>query len=371
MLNVSVYNRHRAACPHRRSRFWKKCDCPKWVTWHREGKEHRVSAETRDWVVAAEMAHKIEAGFRGGEPPVEGQKAMLLEMAVNLYLLDKEASHLRPATLSKLKTIFEKQMLAWFRDNGVTRLRDVSLPHLQAWRFTWIEGALAAKKKQERVKGFFHFCQRNGWITQNVALGLSRIKVEQPTVEHFSEDEQRTIYAVVDQFAKIEVHRERMRAFLMLLRHSGLAIRDAVTLERSRLTADDLLILRRAKTGEWVTLPLQTNVAAFLRRTPNDNERYFFWTGNGLPKSAVADWQRALRRVFELADLKREDGSRKRCHPHMFRHSFSIDKLSKGMHVDDLANLLGHSSTRTTLKYYAPWVKARADRLNEAVRATW
>src|SRR6266446_2738906 len=26
--------------------------------------------------------------------------------------------------------------------------------------------------------------------------------------------------------------------------------------------------------------------------------RYYFWSGNGLPKSAVADWQRSLRKLF-------------------------------------------------------------------------
>src|ERR1043166_8681873 len=30
----------------------------------------------------------------------------------------------------------------------------------------------------------------------------------------------------------------------------------------------------------------------------------FFSTGNGLRKSAVADWQRAVRRIFEIADLR-------------------------------------------------------------------
>ena len=101
-------------------------------------------------------------------------------------------------------------------------------------------------------------------------------------------------------------------------------------------------------------LPLQPQIAMYLRSImPHANERYFFWSGKGLPKSAVADWQRSLRRLFDIADLKHADGTPKRCHAHMFRHTFSIEMLVKGVPIEDVARLLGHSSVRTTEKYYA------------------
>lgn len=90
---------------------------------------------------------------------------------------------------------------------------------------------------------------------------------------------------------------------------------------------------------------------------------YFFWTGNGLRKSAMSDWQRSLRRVFEKADVKGN--------PHMFRHTFATDLLTKGVPIEDVAILLGHSSPVITAKYYSHFVKARRDRLEERVRELW
>jgi integrase/recombinase XerD len=87
------------------------------------------------------------------------------------------------------------------------------------------------------------------------------------------------------------------------MRWSGLRIRDAITLERTRLINDNLL-LYQAKTGTPVYVPLPPQVADALRTVPEGvkpNPRYFFWSGNGLPKSAVADWQRGFRRLFKLA----------------------------------------------------------------------
>jgi site-specific recombinase XerD len=341
------------------------------VTWHRDGKEHRISADTREWNVAAEAALKIEMQFRetlDPKPPHEQN----IEGAVKLYLGDRMAQHLRDSTISKLTTVFQKQFVTWCHENKLYLLRELTLPYLQAWRSTWKDGALASKKKQERVRGFFWFCHRNKWISDNPALGLSRIKADSHVADYFTPDEFKKIIVAVDKFGKIESQRARLKGMVYLLRWSGLAIRDAVTLERAALGADDRLILRRVKTGVAVMLPLQPQIAHYLRHMmESSNDRYFFWSGKGLPKSAVADWQRALRRLFELADLKHADGTPKRCHPHMFRHTFSIEMLVRGVPIEDVARLLGHSSVRTTEKYYASWVKARADRLEQSVMASW
>jgi integrase/recombinase XerD len=39
--------------------------------------------------------------------------------------------------------------------------------------------------------------------------------------------------------------------------------------------------------------------------------------------------------------------------------------------IDQVTILLGHSSVKITEKSYAPWVKARQEQLEAAVRKTW
>jgi integrase len=83
-----------------------------------------------------------------------------------------------------------------------------------------------------------------------------------------------------------------------------------------------------------------------------------------LPKTIVADWQRTLRRLFELAGV--EGG-----HAHRFRDTFAVELLLKGVPIDQVAVLLGHSSVKITAKHYSPWVKARQEQLEAAVREAW
>ena len=50
-------------------------------------------------------------------------------------------------------------------------------------------------------------------------------------------------------------------------------------------------------------------------------------------------------------------------HAHRFRDTFAVELLLQGVDLQDVSILLGHSSMKITEKHYAPWVKARQERL--------
>ena len=78
----------------------------------------------------------------------------------------------------------------------------------------------------------------------------------------------------------------RIRALFQLMRWSGLAIQDAVTLARAEIQHDEAkgiyrVITARQKTGTHVSMPIPTNAAKELLAVDNGDERYVFWTGEG------------------------------------------------------------------------------------------
>jgi len=153
----------------------------------------------------------------------------------------------------------------------------------------------------------------------------------------------------------------RLRALVLLLRYSGLRIRDAVTLPRNRVQGDKLFLFT-AKTGTPVYCPLPLVVMNALNAIPDST--YYFWTGLSKPKSAVGDWQRSLKRLFELGGVPD-------AHAHRFRDTFSVELLLAGVPIERVSILLGHQSVRITEKHYAPWVKARQEQLEADIRRTW
>jgi integrase/recombinase XerD len=348
-----------------------------WAEGTVEGTYSRKSLKTKSWERAVLLTRNIEDAAVA--KPAQRNEPMTIAGAVGEYLADAKARELAEATLYKLEIQLRKQLLGWCKTEGYKLLSEFDLRAAQSFRASWTDGALAKKKKQERLTGFFWFCIRAGWITANPTDRLGRISVTQAPTDYFTREEYDKLVDATHLYREGRgediggVHGTRIRALIMLMRWSGLRIRDAVTLERTRLINDNLL-LYQAKTGTPVYVPLPPQVAVALRSIPDGvkpNPRYFFWSGNGLPKSAVADWQRSFRRVFKLAGLEKPDGSTKRCFPHMLRDTFAVEMLLAGVPIDQVSMLLGHSSVKITEKHYSPWVKARQDQLAASVRGAW
>jgi len=410
---LSVFSRHSANCKFAHDRSCRRCNCPKWVGGQVNGYYFRQSAKTRQWAAAEEFRIKLEEALIKGLPPFgtavaagatppptptpadpppptsraevpeprvpKPRPRVTVAQAVDAYLADATSRSVETSTLKKLETIFRKQFLAWTRVEGIEYLDELDLDTLLNFRSTWEDGPLAKQKKQSRVIGFFWACVRRRYLTENPAIGLGKIKVVQIPTDYFPPDEfERVIAATYIRRGErgggdVKANQARLRTMTLLMRWSGLRIRDAVTLERHRLNGDSLL-LYQAKTGTPVYVPLPPHVVEALENIPpgpKPNPRYFFWSGNGDPKSAVADWQRSYRRLFKLANIKKPDGEEKRCHPHMFRDTFAVEMLLAGVPIDQVSLLLGHSSVKITEKSYSPFVKARQIQLQESVRNAW
>lgn len=146
---------------------------------------------------------------------------------------------------------------------------------------------------------------------------------------------------------------------------------DALTLERSAITVSGeayRVRTARTKTGTDVSVVVPAAVATEILSVPNDNPLYLFWSGKGEKKSICGNWgKRFIAPAFKHAGL--DDGGYMKAH--RLRDTFACDLLSKGVPLEDVSRLLGHTSVRTTEKHYSAHVASRQDRLDDLVKATW
>ena len=367
---LAVYTRHSRNCEHAGDARWRRCRCPKWLRGVLpDGTVVRQSAKTRSWGRAEQKARKMEAEADPAAPDRVSPRRVTVKEAVRMFLEDEEARGLQASSRKKSRTLFERQFQPWCKARKLVRLDQITPLDLTEFRASWNNGEVTTHRKHERMLAFFSFFVRNELLRKNPMAALKKPKSpETVPTDYFTPEEFEAILEAAKRYdfggGNDCRHRaDRLRALTLLMRWSGLSILDATKLERDRLSknenGDDQIFLYRAKTGVAVNVVIPSDVADLLRSLPNSNPRYFFWSGNGDPRSAAKAFQRSYWKLFRLAGIKKPDGTPKRCHPHMFRDTFAVELLLAGVPIDQVALLLGHSSVKVTERHYAPFCKAR------------
>jgi len=372
-MTVTVYARHSSKCSksgEKGAGQYKRCKCPLWLRWGRYGKK---SAKTRSWDIATKAARKLEEELElaahGIEPPKKVDH-ITIETAVDLYLSDMTQRALAKPTIDKAR-----RMLTRLRDyanaRGAILLKDVTARLLTEWRSTW---TFKAKSSSPAVhwavsKTFSKWAFRTDLIEADPSAKLKSLPSEHNQVQPLTQGEMQRLLAATDNCGFSPEIAYRVKTVILLMRWSGLACMDAVTVRRDALGDDNNLTRRRNKTNVEVFVPLPPAVAEMLRVLTNDHPDYFFWNPERIKKtSIVCEFAVLLRKVFNKAGVSH---SKEEMLSHRFRHAFAVEMLLAGVPIERVSKLLGHKTTRTTEKFYSAWVKERQRKLEAEVKDAW
>jgi integrase/recombinase XerD len=318
-----------------------------------EGRRVRKALDTQSWETGEEKLRKMD--------PYEPVGNATVTEACDSFVKDCEARNLGKETIGKYKLLTRE-----LKERFKGPLRSVTIDDLRKYRESWGMGPLSAQKKLERLRTFFKFCHESGWVRSNPATILKSPKVTSNPTLPFNNDEMEKILWAVDLFPKEGWHgtnkRKRLRAFVLMLRYSGMRIGDVATLSKDKINGNKLF-LYTAKTKTPVNIPLPKEVIKALDEIDEGN-RYYFWSGNGTVRSAKSAWQRSLKKLFRLAGIKNGFA-------HRFRDTFSVSLLESGVALETVSVLLGHSNSRITAKHYNPWVQSRQVALEAEIEKAW
>jgi len=361
--SLTLWRWHARSCPHRaKGRRWTRCTCAIWIQGSLGGQWVKRSLNTRDWAAAAAVVHGWEAS---GQIGVVKLDIPTIDQAIDAYFDDATARHLAETTLRKRRELLEGKLLPFCKTKGISLLNQLTVTTLRTFRNGWPYSALSAVKRLEYLRSFLRYCQDSGWIESNPAMLLKPPKVTLRPTLPFEDAEMTRILAAADALATWGSFGPKARAMVLLLRYSGLRMQDAACLERNRVT-DGRLFLNTQKTGTPVYCPLPPEVVTALEAVSNEHPDYVFWDGRSARETTVKSWNRVFRKLFSTAKPPVERG-----HPHRFRDTFAVSLLLKGVSLESVSKLLGHTSIKVTERHYAPWVKARQDQLEVDVRRTW
>jgi integrase len=328
------------------------------------GVEVRESLDLRDWERAQQRIREWEAR---GVAEVAEAGTILVDAACREFMRDALARGLKNPTLKKYSVLF-KHMESYAAKQGYLFLQQWDLSALRGFRESWSDKGISALKKLERLRSFFRFALESGWINENPAIRLKNPLVKQPPTMPFTHEEMVRILAACTEYPDMYGRRgqpnsKRLRAFVLLMRYSGMRIGDTATCSTDRVTGRKLFLYTH-KTNVPVYCTLPECVVTALQSTPKVSELFFFWTGVGKSDTVSGNYRRSLRKLFDLAGIKG-------AHPHRFRDTFAVELLLAGIPLERVSVLLGHSSIKVSEKHYSPWVRARQEQLEADLERCW
>jgi site-specific recombinase XerD len=376
---VTVFVRHQGDCRYanRQGRaFARDCNCVKWLRYSGEAcfcrgrnlpphRQHRLTTGSRSWSIAddqrAELQRKLNTGESGTIPPAVETKQQTVKQSIETFITAKESEGASVATVRKLR--HQLGLLEEFLSKQSKAFpSEITEQDLIAFRAGWKwESGVTRQKAQQNVRGFLRFCHRADVLPVLKKIELSKADKERLKPKPFTEKELKALLAQVPvTFAEDSAKATKLTALIHFMVSTGVAIRDAVQLERSNI-ADGWLRIERQKTDKAVRQKLDAGLHRELLAVANSNPRYVFWNGTSLPTSATGLWQRYMLRVMKDAGLWIPGNLF-----HRFRDTAVDFWLGKGCSMTEIAAMLG-DTVAIVERHYADLACSSS----EPVRPAW
>ncbi len=378
--SAKVIVRHGPNCNHA-----SKCNCRKSLLLYdpngiptKQGlrTQVKVSAKTTSWEAAERAGREWLESFDPDKIEIKRLKAeketktATIEKAVESFLLGKQK--LAERTLRKNRVLFGTvkdgvvirpgTLFKWLdkQNPRPVFVCDLTPEHLFNWQNSWKYGDLSAYVISGLVKEFLKFCHRMTWIPSIPYFDLPKVEPGNRTAI-FNDTQYSAILVAADKEPDPKV-----AAFLELLRWSGMSLIDGVNFD-TRSLVNGVLKYHRQKTRKKNIDPavvvLPNRVLNRLRGFHGQPFRR-----PGVDADADADtnrWRLVLQDVFKKAGVETAITAQKKvrkCAPHMLRDTCAVWYLRHQIggttrNFEAVAKMLGHASSATTKKYYAPFVE--------------
>jgi integrase/recombinase XerC len=247
-------------------------------------------------------------------------------------------------TLKHLAALETKDFRAWLASR------------LDAFEFTSTARALST------LKSFFRWLEKQGKIKNESVFHIRSPKIKKPLPKALAEEQSEAAMASIGSTHKEEWVNKRDLALLTLIYGCGLRISEALSLKRSTMPADSIVITGKGNKQRVVpVLPVvKEAIEDYLTSCPYILEPASpLFLGVRGKKLDAAIFQREIRLLRQALGLPESTT------PHAFRHSFATHLLSAGGDLRSIQELLGHASLSTTQCY----THVDRDRLQKAYKA--
>jgi site-specific recombinase XerD len=187
---------------------------------------------------------------------------------------------------------------------------------------------------------FFGWLNAKGYIPKDPTAGLEPIKTEKRIKQPFSDEELEKLRRACDY--------ERDLALIEFLYSTGIRVSELVALNKKDIDFYNKSVIVYGK-GEkeretYLNATSCLHLKSYLLSRNDENEALFVSARKPSERLTVAGVEKILSRLGKEAGVTK-------VHPHRFRRTLATNMLKKGMALEEVKELLGHTKLDTTMIY--------------------
>ena len=187
---------------------------------------------------------------------------------------------------------------------------------------------------------FFGWLNAKGYIHKNPMMGIEPIKVEKRIKKPFTDEELEKLRRMCEY--------ERDLALVEFLYSTGVRVSELVALNKKDIDFYGKNVIVYGKGSKeretYLTASSCLHLKTYLESRTDKSEALFVSSKAPYNRLTVAGVEKILKRLGNMAGVKK-------VHPHRFRRTMATNVLKKGMPLEEVKELLGHTKLDTTMIY--------------------
>lgn len=267
------------------------------------------------------------------------------EEAVKMFFVAKNIQGCTKRTLEYYRAVL-KAFLQFLQDKPVTEITTNDIRYY-----------LAVKKERDNnsdtnidnirrtLNSFFGWLVEEEYITKNPVQKIKKVRQERYVKKAFKDTEIEKLRYELNKIPREDI-RIRFSALLEVLLSTGCRISEVSNMNRENLDGDEIIVKGKGKKERIVYLNAKAKMALELYLSKRTDNSVAMFVTLDKPHSR---WQTSGM-GHDIRELGRKAGVSD-THPHRFRRTAATMALNRGMPIDQVQIMLGHSNIQTTTIY--------------------
>jgi integrase/recombinase XerD len=343
------------------------CECPIWIHGRTPNgdivprQSTQLSDLKRAEALRASLMAQVETDSASGPP---------LSECIEKYLATRE-QELDPRTLNQHRLALDR-LQRFLEARDVVHIREITVDHLETFKTVGLPTSMRMTTKATtfaKIRCFLRAAFRRSWIKEALVDKVTTVKAVYDQKEPYTDEE---VVTILDHASHLDggthgyaKQPETFQLLIELMLATGLRVGDAVAFDPRALSKGDSLWIytyqpQKQKRSEKQKL-LEAYITGEMKKRIDEckwlSMKGPFWYGAGTDPTPLA------QAVYERMQGIGGRAAIADCRPHRLRDTFAVRMLLKGVSLEDVSRLLGHSSVKVTETYYAKWVASRKRRL--------